>query len=37
VFRATAGQPDQAQIMYGIAGKRRLRPLPGMAPYRELK
>src|ERR1700757_5041655 len=24
VFRATAGQPDQAQIMYGIAGERRL-------------
>ena len=24
VFRATAGQPQQAQIMYGIAGERRL-------------
>ena len=24
VFRATAGQPEQAQIMYGIAGERRL-------------
>jgi GH15 family glucan-1,4-alpha-glucosidase len=24
VFRATAGQPDQAQIMYGLAGERRL-------------
>ena len=24
VFRATAGQADQAQIMYGIAGERRL-------------
>ncbi|HYY99948.1 MAG TPA: glycoside hydrolase family 15 protein [Candidatus Binatia bacterium] len=24
VFRATAGHPDQAQIMYGIAGERRL-------------
>jgi GH15 family glucan-1,4-alpha-glucosidase len=24
VFRATAGQPQQAQIMYGIAGQRRL-------------
>ena len=24
VFRATAGQPGQAQIMYGIAGERRL-------------
>ena len=23
VFRATAGQPEQAQIMYGIAGERR--------------
>ena len=24
VVRATAGQPEQAQIMYGIAGERRL-------------
>ena len=24
VFRATAGQPEQAQIMYGLAGERRL-------------
>jgi len=24
VFRATTGQPEQAQIMYGIAGERRL-------------
>ena len=42
VFRATAGQPDQAQIMYGIAGERRLEEykldwLPGYEGSRPIR
>jgi GH15 family glucan-1,4-alpha-glucosidase len=42
VFRATAGQPDPAQIMYGIAGGRRLEEykldwLPGYEDSRPVR
>jgi GH15 family glucan-1,4-alpha-glucosidase len=37
--RAVAGNPDQVQIMYGLAGERRLdeRKLPGLAGYEGAK
>jgi GH15 family glucan-1,4-alpha-glucosidase len=42
VFRATAGQPEQAQIMYGIVGERRLQEyeldwLPGYEGSRPVR